>query len=264
MLSKQENRYYQLEELEILKEFQRVCEIHHLRYFVTAGTLLGTIRHKGFIPWDDDIDIAMPRKDFEALRTVCTNELNSHFFYQDSHTDPCYPFYFAKIRKNGTTVEEPWLQRVPMHKGIYIDIFPLDVCPRSEWRAKVFFKAIELLTFSVVGKIDTEFRCGYKKQFMRLLYKCLKTLPLSVLFGVRDTIRKIIACSEADSRLCTVGGAHGYPRETYEQTWFTESQAMTFEGITVPVPTEWKKVLTSMYGDYLTPPSMADRGGHFI
>jgi len=255
--------YSQKQEIEILDEVQRICIKYQFNYFVTAGTLLGTIRHKGFIPWDDDIDIAMPRKDFERFKKVCAIELNNTLFYQDSYTDSCYPFYFAKIRKNKTEVDEPWLRNIPMHKGIYIDIFPLDICPQSDTAATVFFKFIEILTFAAIGKVDSTYRCGYQKAYVKILYMILRKMPLTLLFKVRENIRKIVEFTCSHSRLCTVGGAHGYPRETYSAEWFKQSVEGDFEEHKVPIPVGWDEVLTHMYGDYMVPPSENNRSGHF-
>lgn len=257
------NQMLKSEELELLAELKRLCQKHGLTYFLTAGTLLGAVRHKGFIPWDDDIDVAMPRRDFDRLAELCREELDGRYFYQDRHTDPSYPLYFAKLRKHGTEVHEPWLERIPMHKGIYIDIFPLDICPRGDRAARVFFKVIELLTFAAVGKIDPEYVCGYRKWYMRALYALMKRMPLRFLFGARDAIRRGVAAACPPERLCTVGGTHGYPAETYEAKWFEETARLEFEGAEYPAPGQWNTLLTNMYGDYMTPPPGEERQGHF-
>lgn len=257
-------RGIQLESLEILLEFHRVCESLGLRYYLTAGTLLGAVRHKGFIPWDDDIDVAMPREDYERLARLAPDILSKRYLYQSILTEPHFPFYFAKIRRLGTYVAEPMLQGVPMEQGIYIDIFPLDLCPETERAAMLLFKGVELLTCAVFSRVSTEFVCGYTKRYMRALWQVLRRLPARRLFALREGLRKRMGSMASGHRLCTVGGAHGYPRETYQASWFEESVQMEFEGHLFPVPAGWEALLRNMYGDYMTPPPENERQGHFI
>lgn len=259
-----DKRILQRAELEILKEFARICEKHHLRYYITAGTLLGAVRHQGFIPWDDDIDVAMPRADFDKLAGVCRKSLSRDYFYQDWQTERNYPMYFVKIRKNNTVVCEAEFVGVEMHQGIYIDIFPLDKCPKNELSGKIFFKSVEVLTCAIRGKVSKNFVCGYTKFYARVLYNFLKCLPKCWLVKFREVIRIVVGWFCSGRILCTVDGAHGYPGETYRQEWFAGSVFLDFEGEKYPAPVGWHELLTNMYGDYMQPPNEAERTGHFI
>lgn len=258
-----ECRELQMQELEILLEFQGLCQRNNLRYFLTAGTLLGAVRHKGFIPWDDDIDIAMPREDYERLAAVCRTELGPQYFFQDYSTEPNFPYYFAKIRKMGTEVYETGLDDIEMHKGIYIDIFPLDICPDRQWKAVVFFKGVELLDCAVLSKVSRQFVCGYRKWYMRAAYCILRYLPKRTLFALREWLRKAVAVGASGERLCTVGGRHGHPRETYRTQWFEHIQELSFEGHAFPAPGGWDELLCNMYGDYMTLPPEEEQERHF-
>ena len=141
-LSPDEKKALQLRELEILDFFADVCKRNGLRYFIIAGTLLGAVRHGGFIPWDDDIDVAMPRRDFNKFAKICKKELPDGYFFQSSKTEKEYPFFFAKLRRDGDTVNESILESHDIHKGCYIDVFPLDKCPRSARGRKMLFKLL--------------------------------------------------------------------------------------------------------------------------
>ena len=112
--------------LDILKEFIRICNKYELRYFLLGGSCLGTVRHQGFIPWDDDIDVGMPRPDYERFMEIAQNELPEYYFLQNSKTDPDYPLCFAKIRDSRTTFIERSVSHLNINHGIYFDIFPLD------------------------------------------------------------------------------------------------------------------------------------------
>ena len=256
-------RDYQKEELEVLFEFNRVCRKLGLQYFLTAGTLLGAIRHKGFIPWDDDIDVAMPRREFERFRKEGVPLLKEGYFFQDYHSEPNFPYYFAKIRKQGTSVEEPILRSIPMEQGVYIDIFPLDCCPDSAKTAQLLFKGIELINCAVLARVSSEFSCGYRKWKMRSLWYILKHLPNQALFFLREVLRRGMGRLASGKCLCTVGGHHGYPRETYCAEWFQAVVPVEFESEVLPAPVGWEEILKNMYGDYMTPPKEECRQGHF-
>lgn len=252
---------HQRESLEILLEFHRVCKEQGLRYYLTAGTLLGAVRHKGFIPWDDDIDVAMPREDYDKLARVASGAVSPEYVYQEYRTEPNFPCYFAKLRKRGTRVEEPILRAVEMEQGYYIDIFPLDRCPGGDRWATLFFKAIELLDCAVLARVSAEFVCGYRKVYMRFLWNTLRHLPNGCLFTLREWIRKLFGVG--GQRLCTAGGHHGYPRETYQPEWFAETVELEFEGHRFPAPAGWNELLKNMYGDYMRLPPPEERQGHF-
>jgi len=262
-LSPEEKRRLQTEELAILDELDRICSLHGLRYYLTAGTLLGAVRHGGFIPWDDDIDVAMPRDDYERLAELSKTELSDGFFYQSEKTEKNYPFFFAKIRKDGTEVNEPILEGVELHRGCYLDIFPLDKCPKSRFGARLFFKSVELFSCAIMSKISREFVCEYKKPLVKFGFNLVRLLPLSVLRALRRFTRAFYAIFSSGEVLCTVSGSHGYPRESYKAEWFDKSLPLSFEGKEYPAPSEWDKLLESMYGDYMTPPDEDSREGHF-
>ena len=113
--------------LDILSEIHRICVENHLTYWLEAGTLLGAIRHKGFIPWDDDCDVSMPRKDYEKFLERAQSQLPETMFLQTKETDKEYPLPWAKVRKNGTLlIETGETGKENYHHGIFVDVFPYD------------------------------------------------------------------------------------------------------------------------------------------
>lgn len=248
-------------ELEILLEFQRICHKYALQYYLVAGSLLGAVRHQGFIPWDDDIDVAMPRKDFKKFKAVCKSELPEPYFYQDYKTDPNFFPCYAKLRKSGTQMPEENFAGISLHNGIFIDIFPLDKCPLNKNAAKFFFKVIGLLDRALQSHIGVKFCCGYTKRAAIIACRLLALLPKQILYAIRACAIGLINCLPC-KRLCTVGGGYGYPRETYDTDWFGLPAILPFEEHPFPVPKEFDKVLKNMYGDYMTFPDAALRKPH--
>lgn len=258
-----ELRALQLTELSVLDELDRIAKKHGLRYYLTAGTLLGAVRHGGFIPWDDDIDVAMPREDYDRLAELAKTELCDGFFYQSEKTERLHTFFFAKIRKNGTHVTEALLDGVDIHDGCYVDIFPLDKCPDKPKRAERFFKMIRMLNCAIISKVSRDFKDGYTKRSARLAYRLIRLLPLSLLRHLRHLTRKYYGRFASGNTLATVAGSHGYPRESYSAEWFSDCVPMLFEGKEYPAPKGYRELLTNMYGDYMTPPPKDEQSGHF-
>ena len=252
----------QKQEFEILCEFDRICKIYNLTYYLTAGTLLGAIRHKGFIPWDDDIDVVMPFEDYKRFSKICQKELAKNYFFQSWKTEKNYPFHFVKIRKNGTIDGVTFLKKIKMHHGIYIDIFPLEKCPKTDWFAKLLFKTVEFTTYALLKKGDKTFHYNFQKKYEQMIFSLLKWLPRKILLFFREEIRFLVFVFCSNERLCTSGGGHGYPYETYKAEWFSETVLVWFEGKNFPAPKGWDALLTHMYGEYHILPPKAERKGH--
>lgn len=118
-------------ELEILKVFHEYCAKHSLQYYLIGGALLGAVRHRGFVPWDDDIDVGMLREDYERLKKIWDRDPIDGYFLQYNETDPAFARGIIKLRLNNTKVIEFSSRNVKMHNGIYIDIFPIDYIDRN-------------------------------------------------------------------------------------------------------------------------------------
>lgn len=143
-LSDQQMKQLRQIELNILQNFIDVCEKLQIQYFVVQGTLLGTIRHQGFIPWDDDIDVGMLRADYEIFIKNGQDLLPDEYFIQTHDTDPAYPHGFAKVRNSHTAFVETTCKDIHMNHGIYIDVFPFDYYP-DNWISQRIFEVKKLL-----------------------------------------------------------------------------------------------------------------------
>ena len=253
-LTEAQRKKVQQLELMILLEVDRLCKRHGLHYALCDGTLLGAIRHNGFIPWDDDVDIWLPRKDFEAFRAICAKELDSKFFYQTQATDPEYCFLFDKIRMNGTVFRELAQGKRAIHHGVYIDVFPVDNVPDDETKRKWQVFLIQLFRYGIQAKsVDLAFRSGWKlwnALMLRLLYAAF---PNRVLYKAAQKMLKKYdgATTRRMSLLC--GARHSkfyvFPREVYHEMVDHE-----FEGHTLSIPKDHDLVLRQVYGDYMELP----------
>lgn len=177
---------YKIEELhkallELLKEFDRVCCKFHIQYSIGFGTMLGAIRHKGFIPWDDDVDIIITRKEFESFVKVAEEELGDKFFLQTINTDAGYTYNTVRLRMNNTSmIYDKWIS-AGFHQGIYIDIIVLDNIPDK--RIAAFLQKLQIILLSPFRFMRNKyifFTCGKNIPVVIkvIMYKTLKILPL--------------------------------------------------------------------------------------
>ena len=244
---------------EILKELKRVCDENGLTYFLAYGTLIGAVRHKGFIPWDDDIDTGMPLSDYRKLQDLfITGAFNDRFFLQSPITDPDSGATYYKLRMDGTTfIVGPQDDR-DMHHGINIDIYPLYNMADNQIlrRIQLFHAAMYLLMevdripqnngtlMKILGKIiltgiPKGIRNTYKQFCHQRMaqYENKKTKYKAFLFGNLRVCKRL------------------YPAEAFERTI-----TMKFEGDEFSVPAGYDLILRKVYGDYMQLPPEDQRG----
>ena len=255
-------RKLQLCELEILLEFVRICEQFSLRYYLVGGTLLGAVRHQGFIPWDDDIDVAMPREDYDRFAQIAPRELAPQYFYQSPKTDPNYFLTYAKIRKNGTEVYEERFKDAKFHKGVFIDIFPLDFCPAPGPVCHLLFNVLAVMNYR--GQVDSGERYApYKELSGKIGYTVLRLFSPRGLVRVR---KRLLGLSKRLSRkeyVAAYSGAYGYYKEVFPAAWFAEGSFVPFEGRTLKGPVGGERYLTQVFGgDFMVLPPETEQKWH--
>lgn len=237
--------------LELLTEFDRICRKHDIGYVLFAGSALGAVRHQGFIPWDDDLDVAMLRADYERFLQVAATELKGNYYLQGEFSNH-WPMFFSKLRKNGTACMERFVPKdEAMHQGIYMDIFPVDNLSNSSMGRKLQFAASKV----VIAKGLT--RRGYltdslgKKVFMA----CCCLMPGSPARRLARLDKK------KDTRQVHTffGAASRYEKNVFPRSWFSERIEMPFEGGSFPVSAHWHEMLERMYGEYMVEPPEEDR-----
>ena len=241
--------------LDILEIVIEICDKHDIRYSMDGGSLLGAMRHKGFIPWDDDIDIAMPRSDYEKLQQILPKELPPHLFMQTSATDHEYDITHMKIRDSRTTALE--MNHVAIGRkynmGIFLDIFPIDGVPKSPVIRRIQMLRLKWIRIIYVLSLRKE-HPTLKSRIGGLLARAIhKVLGDVRLYRFRERIFSRYSMKE-----CGVGavGASEFgfvaPFKRLPE-WFERYETVPFEYLDVKVPREYDNLLTQAYGEWRMP-----------
>lgn len=236
-------------ELQILEKIDEVCKKHNLTYYAYYGTLLGAVRHQGFVPWDDDLDIAMFRDDYEKFQAIASEEFTEPYFFQNAYTDGIIRF-MAKVRDSRTTAIEHLAPSI--NQGIFIDVFPLDVAPDGiNEEAPVILEIQKEIWTTVVNprEILEDLEAG--KRFVL----DINTLVNLIKLDKRERFKEFEAFSlahfgETENVDFIVRQLfYGQP-ESPKKGWFKNIVYLPFENIRIPAPAEYDKILTVLYGDY--------------
>lgn len=252
-------------ELALLEEFARVCDKNALRYWVDSGTLLGAIRHKGFIPWDDDIDVVMFREDYDRLLSIARSEFRKPYVFQTAYTEKHYVRGHAQLRDSRTTAIIPVELFKDFNQGIFIDIFVLDYVPDDEKEEK----AQEWRAHRLRDKL--EFRANPLRYFMNDRKRFLKSIRYKLKYFTKRSFNKLYGRYEdlfrqnsasKCSRVASLAWLYSSVRR--DKHYYDETVFVDFEHLKVPVPKEYDKLLTVQYGDYMTPVKIPTYHGMII
>jgi len=254
-------RKVQLLQLKILKEVHRICEKHNIKYFLSDGTLIGAIRHQGFIPWDDDLDIGMLREEYGKFCTVCKTELSDEYFLQTMETEPDYGFVFGKMLLTETVWREKTSVNVVKKSGIYIDIFPFDCIPNESYKQFIQHIIAKVLIGSYLVKKG--YRLMPKNIWKWYLYKFFSVFPSS---PIRCLLHHVITKYSylGVNKECLVSKFGGsYYRNRSSINNFRSLILAPFEDGMFYIPKGYDDFLSGLYGDYMTLPPVEKRiGGH--
>jgi len=250
----------QKEQFDIAKKVTGICDKYNLQYFLIGGTLLGAVRHGGFIPWDDDFDIGMPRKDYEQFLEISQVELGNDYYLHAHETDKEYWLPFAKVRRNGTLFNEKSIMPITTHKGIFIDIFPFDnvINPRRK-SMPILSKIIGTLSVLIYRKrgLDLGVETSIKQKLFLLLTKPLSINTLSCFQQKLMTLYN----NRKTEYWINWGSYYGYKKETMPKEKYLPSKELIFEGNIFKVPNDYDYILTKIFGDYMVPPPIEQRVG---
>lgn len=242
----------------IADEIDRICSKYSIPYSIDSGTLLGAVRHKGFIPWDDDFDVAMKRKDYERFEEVCKKELDtSMFFLQTKDTELFYPFAFAKLQLNGTEFLDGFSDRASVRHGVFVDIFIMDNLPGNRCQEKILLlknKFLRNLLWIKCGYGTDEHRRSLKYQFLKVISKIFSVEKLK---QMRDKL--IILYNRQEAKYLFFSD---YPQFRLPASFFSSYKQYEFENRMYQGITNYDEYLTLLYGDYMKIPPEEDRMIH--
>ena len=241
-------------QIELLKELKEICDKNNLKYALGGGTLLGAIRHKGYIPWDDDVDLMMPRKDYETLLKIFEENCKENHKILTYINTKDYYYSFAKIVDASTLLKEGGLRPIET-LGVYIDVFPIDFLPNDEKSIKKIFKkynflykAISVYKFSDISKVT--------KNKVKLFFKRITLYFVKAFNLVPKVLKKLdnIAIEYEDtSKVACISGRYAekeiMPREFIEKYILAD-----FEGEKYKIPEDYDEYLTKHYDNYMELP----------
>lgn len=259
----------QICQLNILKQFIRVCDKYNLRYFLVGGSCLGAIRHHGFIPWDDDIDVGMPREDYEKYIALQKEYIGTNYFIQTYKTDPCYIYNYAKLRDSSTTYIENIYKNHRINHGVWIDIFPIDAMGNKNLPKKKYAKRVKFVWWNVFMAYLPALRRKVHKQ---TFFKDVLLNIVAGLFYILDinhfrNKRVDKYTQKFNSKNCEIYGNHfgiNVNKEAMEKEIFFDYIKVQFEDIEANVPKDYDKYLSYLYGDYMKLPPIEKQVGHHL
>ena len=261
-------RKLQLTELEILKDVIRICEEENLRYFLMGGTFLGAVRHKGFIPWDDDIDIGMPREDYEKFFEIAQEKLKDSYLYKNFKKGNEKTIYFSRVEDQNMQIEDQSAIK-KRTRNAWIDIFPLDGMPdnpiiRKVRQCRLLFARLLLQysQFSIIVNQDLPNRPFVEKVLIKIgnifnfekhlkTEKCLYKLDMLLKKNSYDNSKYVV----------NFMGAYKF-REMFKKETYDHTDVYNFETERVVAPKDYDFVLTQMYGDYMKIPPEHEQNKH--
>ena len=262
VLSGEELRRLQLIQTELMFQVDVLCRKNNISYVIACGSLLGAVRHKGFIPWDDDGDIFMLREEYEKFRRVATELDPQICWFQDHSTDPDYIWGYGKVRKTGTTYVRAGDEQLKAKTGVYIDIFPMDDIPNGR-----FAQALDVsrcwiqrnILYAGVGKYNST---GVRK----IIFELMAIIPTKWVFhSLQKRTAKCRNDTPYDVRLLMFNLMNNQKNRLIptgygmKKKWLLERAEYEFEGYKFYGPKDYDAVLKYLYGDYMQLPPVEKR-----
>ncbi len=259
ILSNEELRKLQLTQLEMLIEVDRICKKCNIKYNIIAGTLLGAVRHKGYIPWDDDADVGLLRHEYEKFKNACKTELDAdRFYFQDHIETKGYRWGYGKLRRKGTCFLRENQEHMPYEQGIFIDIFPLDGVP-DFYPSRIIHNFVCFLFrkifWSAVGRFSNT------NYAIRSIYNIFYKIPTNLVFSMFDKF--IIYSNQKRTKFVRI---LTFPTPNivfgYRRKWYLNSKEYEFENNKFMGIRAYKQYLKFKYGNYEQIPPVEMRKVH--
>ncbi len=260
----------QATEMEILKDFMALCDANEINYFGIAGSGIGALRHQGFIPWDDDIDVALPRADFDKFVALAKEQLSDKYIVMNGETNENYPLMTTRLMKKGTIFREEAMKNVDCPLGIFLDLYPFDnlsddpkKCKKQMREAWFFSKLLILrsIPYPVLG-----FK-GWKAKLVHAICACVHAGMVVLGISKKKLYEKCKEIStrhndEESTRLDFLCDTTPY-MNIYNKKDIFPLQKLPFEDVLLNFPNNMHENLTGMYGDYMQLPPVEKRKNHF-
>lgn len=245
-------------EVEILDEVVRICENNKLNYFLIGGTLLGAVRHKGFIPWDDDLDIGMPRKDYNKFLKIASKELKNKFLLDCHLTNKNYYLPFAKVRNKNTIFESHNMEKYIGEKGIWIDVFPLDNASKQQSMKQ----NIQAKLCKIINPIILK-RGGFVDNIGKniVLYYLTMGINNTKLLELQQNIMQINK-KENSEFFINLGSNYNFVKQTIPKEKYYPITKLKFEKKLYNVPRDYDYVLKRIFNNYMQLPPKEKRINH--
>lgn len=246
--------------LVLLVEFDRICSLNNINYYMTYGTLIGAVRHKGFIPWDDDLDVYMLRNDYDKFCDICKSDLSDDFLLQTQDTDKHYNWSYGKLRLKNTDFIRSGQEHIKQKTGIFMDIIPLDNITDNKLTQNTIgyiCKVLRKILWSKVGMVS-EINIS-KKIFYRLLSMIPRRLVINIFNFFTKRFNGIYT-----NYLISNHFSYSNNRNMLilNKEWFSDCIKLDFEGHKFSAPVGYDYILKSVYGDYMKIPPKKDQVGN--
>lgn len=252
-------------EMDLFNKLMEVCDKYGLRCFADAGTMIGAVRHKGFIPWDDDIDVTMFRDDYDKLVSVAEREFKEPYFFQCAYTDKDYKICHGQLRNSNTTayLRPQWNNKVQYNCGIFIDIFVLDNVdddPKRVEKQKRKYNFYKNLMIILVKNDPAKM-----KLWERLVKLCLKSFRVDKTDIFRKLENVLRASGDENRMVAPLSFIFETEKRIRDRHIYDDIIMMDFENMKIPVPKGYHEFLTKRYGDYMKPEQVpTTHGGAFF
>ena len=255
-------------DLDIVKEVIAICKRHGFSYFMLGGTMLGAVRHKGFVPWDDDIDLGIPRKDYDRFLEVAPKELSAHLKLVNYHNDPEYHYYITRILDTNTKVEEERIGSNNRFTNASIDIFPIDGTPNKGFLRKIYFFRVlyhrALMSLCYKDSIDRKRPRGATEKTLLWVMERLPIEKMTTPYKQKEKIDKLLRKQNVENSkfIGNIMGAYR-TKEIVPAEFYGKGKMYPFEDIELCGMEMADEYLKWTYGDYMQLPPEDKRKTHF-
>ena len=247
-------RKVQLTELDILKDLDRVCKANDITYFIAQGTLLGAAKYKGFIPWDDDVDVIIPYNDLKKLMSTYPSQGDAKYMYTSFNVEKYFPLPWSKIRAKDTLSRPVRYKDLPINWGICIDLFPVFSMSNNGLVRKAERFLIKI-AFKLLMTKMTKYEEGHG-----MVNRLFEKIPIKLKHLYCNALFNHLASNKNDSRYVLIASKGCKIMERH--LVFGEQAELPFEDGVFPVPSRYHEYLTEFYGDYMAPLPESEQRGH--